>query len=69
MSDSNGLTGKWTSHEIFPGVSPPTVRPHKFWEDPDFWVDRRGHWHILSHCYVPHYDEGNDYVSGCSQYA
>lgn len=64
MSDSNGLTGKWTSHEIFPGVSPPTVRPHKFWEDPDFWVDRRGHWHILSHCYVPHYDEGNDYVSG-----
>ena len=39
-------------------------RPHKFWEDPTLWVDQRGHWHILSHCYVPHYNEGNDYVSG-----
>ena len=64
VSDASGLMGTWTSHEIFPGVSPPTVRPHKFWEDPTLWVDRHGHWHILAHCYVPHYNEVNDYISG-----
>lgn len=28
------------------------------------FMDARNHWHILSHCYVPHYDESNDYISG-----
>ena len=64
VSDAAGLTGKWTSRPIFPGVSPPTVRPHKFWEDPVLFMDARNHWHILAHCYVPHYDASNDYVSG-----
>ena len=64
VSSGGGLAGPWSSHEIFAGVSPPTVRPHKFWEDPDLWVDHRGHWHILAHCYVPHYSEANDYVAG-----
>ena len=64
VSDETGLTGQWTSRPIFPGVSPPTVRPHKFWEDPVLFMDAQNHWHILSHCYVPHYDESNDYISG-----
>ena len=28
------------------------------------FMDARNHWHILAHCYVPHYDASNDYVSG-----
>eukprot|EP01050_Picozoa_sp_SAG11_P006274 SAG11_NODE_480_length_9107_cov_7.433171_2_plen_1065_part_00 len=64
VSDAMGLTGRWTSRPIFAGVSPPTVRPHKFWEDPVLFMDAQNHWHILAHCYVPHYDESNDYVSG-----
>ena len=64
VSGSDGLEGSWSEREIFAGVSPPTVRPHKFWEDPMFWVDPRGRWHILAHCYVPHYSEANDYVAG-----
>jgi hypothetical protein len=64
VSGNGGLTGRWSSREIFAGVSPPTVRPHKFWEDPMLWVDLRGGWHILAHCYVPHYSEADDYVAG-----
>lgn len=64
VSGSGGLEGAWSEREIFAGVSPPTVRPHKFWEDPMLWVDGRGRWHILAHCYVPHYSEANDYVAG-----
>ena len=64
VSGGGGLAGPWSSRDIFAGVSPPAVRPHKFWEDPMLWVDPRGRWHILAHCYVPHYSEANDYVAG-----
>ena len=63
VNDELGLTGKWTSRPIFPGENM-KIRPHKFWEDPVLFMDARNHWHILAHCYVPHYDESNDYVSG-----
>lgn len=61
---ANNLSENWTSRDIFAGVSPPSVWPHKFWEDPMLYTDRRNHWHILAHTYSPHQNADRDYVSG-----
>ena len=42
-------------------------RPHTVWEDPSAWLDKRGHWHLLSHVYptnTSHWSEYADIVSG-----
>lgn len=62
MADS--LEGVWAVRDLWPPVSPPEIRPHKFWEDPFLWVDGRGHWHVLMHTYSPHQMEDVDYISG-----
>jgi len=61
---SDNLLGAWSSRDIWPGVSPGSIWPHKFWEDPVLWIDASGNWHVLMHTYSPHQNEDRDYISG-----
>ena len=37
-------------------------RPHSVWEDPHTWIDKRGHWHLLSHVYPTNTSRWSQYA-------
>eukprot|EP00729_Bicosta_minor_P002530 gene2530-9423_t len=44
---------------LTPGAQP---RPNTVWEDPSVWLDKRGHWHLLSHVYPTNTSNWNQYA-------
>lgn len=46
--------GPWSSDmHLNIGSAPNIDNVTRHWEDPFLWIDRRGHWHLLSHTWTP----------------
>ena len=49
LSADAGL-GEWSNAKFIQQPMGGPV-PHRVWEDPFAWLDKNGHWHLLSHVY------------------